>query len=69
MAALPWTVVAVRLKISVVEMGVIVPTTPLLLARDWAAVLRTFALVVRKTVFGFLTTLRFAIVVELVDCR
>ena len=59
----------VRLEMGVVEMGVSVPTTPLLLARDWAAVLRTFALVVRKMVFGFLTTLRFAIVVELVGCR
>lgn len=59
----------VRLEMGVVEMGVGIPTTPLLLARDWAAVLRTFALVVRKMVFGFLTTLRFAIVVELVGCR
>jgi hypothetical protein len=58
----------VRLEMGVVEMGVGVPTTPLL-ARDWAAVLQTFALVVRKMAFGFLKTLRFAIVVELVGCR
>ena len=44
----------------VVEIGVNLPTTPLF-PRDWAEVLRTFALVVRSTLFFFLMTLRFAI--------